>query len=234
MDRIVRSTALSLFLCAAGCGGNEPQVKQPEPSPPIRGEATPEATTAPRETMEPRDMTSPQRETASPDQPPAPPPEATTPPPPPALADDQILQALHTANAGEIEQAKLAQQKAKNTRVKSYATMMLKDHTEADTKGRETAKKANVTPSMSDVSRDLESDVKQTTTSLSSQKGGDFDREYLDAQVKEHQAVIDLIDKQLMPNAKSADVKSLLQTIRPKVEGHLKDAELLRKNLPPR
>jgi len=150
------------------------------------------------------------------------------------LADDQILQALHTANAGEIEQAKLARQKAKNTRVKSYAAMMLKDHTDAENKGREAAKKANVTPSASDVSRDLESDVNQTTTSLTSQKGGDFDREYLDAQVKEHQAVIDLIDKQLMPNAKSADVKSLLQAIRPKVEGHLKDAELLRKNLPPR
>src|SRR5438445_12889765 len=93
MTRIVRSTALLLFLGAAGCGGNEPQAKQPEPAPSAGAQAMPAETTPPLHEMSaPPPVTSADETNA----PPPPPPEATTPPPPPALADDQILQALHT------------------------------------------------------------------------------------------------------------------------------------------
>jgi putative membrane protein len=147
------------------------------------------------------------------------------------LNDDQILHVLHTANGGEIEQARMAQKQAKNARVKQFAAMMIKDHSDADKKGNDVAKKSNASPTANDVSRNLESEAKQMTSAMSNQKGSDFDRSYMDAQVKEHQAVLDLIDKQLLPNAKSADVKSMLQALRPKIEGHLKEAQEIQKAL---
>jgi hypothetical protein len=43
--------------------------------------------------------------------------------------------------------------------------------------------------------------------------------------------VLDLIDNQLAPNAKSSEMKALLQSLRPKVEGHLKHAQDIQKAL---
>jgi putative membrane protein len=108
---------------------------------------------------------------------------------------------------------------------------MIKDHSQADKNGNDVAKKTNTSPTANDVSRNLEKDAKQMTSAMSDQKGSDFDRSYIDAQVKEHQAVLDLIDKQLLPDAKSAEVKSMLQALRPKIEGHLKEAKDIQKAL---
>jgi putative membrane protein len=144
---------------------------------------------------------------------------------PTALSDEQILQITHTANQGEIEQAKLAESKSKDGRVKKLAAMMLKDHGAADAKGMAVAKKANLTPAPSPTSSSLESDAKSATTSLASQTGADFDKGYVDTQVKEHQAVLDMIDQKLLPNAKSAEVKAFLTEVRPKIAMHLQHAQ---------
>src|SRR4051794_15386190 len=151
MIRIARYAALSCFFCAMSCGGSEPPANNPPPPPPPAATETTMQTAA---------------------SPPAPAP--TNPPPPEStpsttasdalaaeatagsaskssLSDDQILHVLHTANAGEIEQGKLAQQRAKNARVKSFAAMMVKDHSDADKKGNEVAKKAKASPSSNDV-----------------------------------------------------------------------------------
>src|SRR5215471_506609 len=145
--------------------------------------------------------------------------------------DEQILQALHTANSGEIEQAKLAQRKSKNAQVKHFASMMVKEQTAADRKGKEVAKTMHVSPSVSSISSSLESDARQQTSSMSSRTGADFDRAYMDAQVKEHQSLLDLIDNQLLPNAKAAEVKAHLQTVRSTVQSHLKEAQDIQRKL---
>jgi putative membrane protein len=147
------------------------------------------------------------------------------------LTDDQILQVVHAANLGEVDQAKVAQQKAKNQQVKAFAAMMIKDHTDADTKGNNLAKKHNLTLASSPVSTTLEADSGKTLEQLKTQTGADFDRTYMDAQVKAHQMVLDTIDGKLLPNAKNAELKTMLQTMRPKIEGHLKQAQDIQKAL---
>jgi putative membrane protein len=149
-----------------------------------------------------------------------------------SLTDDQILYVLHAANIGEIEQARIAEKKAQNARVKRFASMMLKDHGDADSKGNDVAKKARASLTPSDVSNRLESDAKQMTAAIGAEKAGkDFDRSYIDAQVKEHRAVLESIDRELLPSVKSTEVKELLQTVRPKIEGHLREAEDIQKGL---
>ncbi len=150
----------------------------------------------------------------------------TTPAAQPLLSDDQILQVVHTANQGEIAQAKLAKGKAQDARVKKLAAMMIKDHTDADHKAMALAKKLNgATPSATSTS--LESDAQNNTTTLESESGADFDKGYVDTQVKEHQAVLDLIDQQLLPNAKDANVKTFVTGVRAKVAMHLHHAQEL-------
>ncbi|MDP9034691.1 MAG: DUF4142 domain-containing protein [Myxococcota bacterium] len=147
------------------------------------------------------------------------------------LTDSQILEITHVANVGEIEQAKLAQTKGKDARVKGLAAMMIKDHRDADTKGMALGKKASLKPDASPTSSSLESDAKSMTDSLKSQTGADFDKSYVDAQVKEHQAVLDTIDQKLLPSAKNADVKAFLTEVRPKIAMHLQHAQDLQKKM---
>jgi putative membrane protein len=152
-------------------------------------------------------------------------------PAPVALTDEQILLITHTANQGEIEQAKLAQSKAKDARVKKLAAMMIKDHKEADAKGVALAKKDKLSPAPSPDCTALESDASTATSTLKGKTGADFDAGYVDTQVKEHQAVLDTIDQKLIPAAKNADVSAYLAEVRPKVAMHLQHAQDLQKSM---
>jgi putative membrane protein len=147
------------------------------------------------------------------------------------LTDDQILEVVHTADTGELEQARLAQSKAQDPRVKGFATMMIKDHTAADRKAMTIAKNDKLNMSSSPTSTSLASDALSNTSSLQGQTGASFDKSYIDTQCKEHQAVLDLIDQTLMPDAKSSDVKDFLTAVRAKVAAHLQHAQDIQKSL---
>jgi putative membrane protein len=237
MNRMALCSVVVL-LGAASCRGPEPPARGPEtppPAPPASAAPAPGARsmqeTTPREgtstlaSSSAATATGTQTSTPSSDRPTASPSPATT------LTDDQILYALHAANLGEMEQARMAEKKAKNARVKRFAAMMLKDHGEADSKGNDVAKKVRASLTPSESSNRLETDAKHLSAVMSNQNGADFDRSYMNAQVKEHRAVLEMIDRELLPAVTSPDVKELLQTVRPKVEGHLQEAEQILKGL---
>ncbi len=142
---------------------------------------------------------------------------------PEMLTDAQIAQITDDANTAEIEQAKLAESKAKDPRVKKFAERMVKHHGEAKDKQA----KLNIKPDSSASARKLENDAKTTLGSLKADAEANFDRDYIAAQVTEHQTVLDTINNQLLPNVKSADLKSYLNEIKPTVEMHLKSAQEL-------
>jgi putative membrane protein len=212
--------ALALAVC--GCGGDQP-AKSPETS---AAESQPPANTDATLSVAQNDMPTASVDASTPSDAPTAA-GATTPPvgdSTPGLTDAQILQVLHTANAGEIEQAKIARAKSKDVRVKKLAAMMLDDHTKTDKKGVALAKKAGLTPEPSPVSTSLETDAGGNTTTLKSDGAADFDKAYVDTQVKEHQAVLDLVDKQLIPSARNADLSALLAEVRPAIAMHLMHA----------
>lgn len=196
------------------CGGDPEPVKDPTASPPLP---------PPADTM---GITTTSTGQAAVEPPPAPPPA-----PPETFTDDQILGVIHTVNTGELAQAKLAKSKAKDKQVKRFAEMMDKHHTEADKKALSIGKKNGWKLEASPTGSALESDAKNTTASLSGQSAADFDKAYMDAQVKTHEAVIETLDKKLMPNAKGTEVKAYVEAVRTKVAAHLKDAKDLQAKL---
>lgn len=150
---------------------------------------------------------------------------------PTPLTDAEILQVTHTANEGEIAQAQLAQRRSKDPRVQKLAAMMVKDHSAADAKGMTVAKRESLVPTPSATSTSLERDANSATVMLRSQNGADFDKSYVDTQVKEHQAVLDMIDQKLLPNAQDAEVKIFLTEVRGKVAMHLQHAQDLQSTM---
>ena len=147
------------------------------------------------------------------------------------LTDEQVLQLAHTANVGEIDQAKLALSKSKDTRVRDLAQMMIRDHTQSDSKGAVVAKKDKLTRAPSQANDSLKSDAEGATRTLRTEPDADFDKNYVDTQIREHQALLDSLDQKLIANVKSADVKAYLIEVRAAVASHLQHAQDLRTDL---
>jgi len=146
---------------------------------------------------------------------------------PEVLTDEQIAQITDDANSAEIEQGKLAQNKAKDARVKDFAARMVKHHGEAKDKQA----KLKLKTDSSDTARKLENDAKTTLASLKDDSAANFDRDYITDQITEHQQVLNTINNQLLPQVKSAELKNYLNEIKPTVEMHLKSAQDLQRKL---
>jgi putative membrane protein len=149
----------------------------------------------------------------------------------PALTDPQIAHAAVTANAVDVEVAKLATAESKNPAVRNFAQMMITDHTAVIGKATDLAKKLGVTPADNAVSRSLWSGAKEAEAGLEKTKGAAFDRAYMDREVAYHQAVLQALDSTLIPGASNAELKSLLQAVRPAITAHLERAKSIRATL---
>lgn len=149
----------------------------------------------------------------------------------PIPSDAEIAQILLTANAGEVDAGKLAKKKTENADVKEFAEMMINEHSSVSDQTRSLAKKIDLKPAKSVASKDAEKDHEKAEKRLKSLKGAEFDREYVDAMVAGHQAVLDTLDSTLIPNAKNAELKDFLTKVRPAVESHLQHAKSLQAKL---
>ena len=142
--------------------------------------------------------------------------------------DAQIAHIVVTANTVDIDAGKLAEGKATNPDVKQFGATMVKDHTAVNKQATDLAKKLGVKPEDNATSRSLAQGGRDNLAHLRElKKGGDFDKAYVDHEVAYHQAVIDALDKTLIPNAKNAELKGLLEKSRPAFVAHLEHAKHL-------
>jgi putative membrane protein len=146
---------------------------------------------------------------------------------PPPTNDAQIVAIVGAANDGEIKEGRVAKSKASNRDVKAFADKMLIDHTRLDKSSMALASKMQVRPESSPGSEKLKASAMQDEQKLSSLSGSDFDKAYVEAQIKDHQTVLDTLDRQLIPNAKSAELKAELLRARPVIADHLQHAQQL-------
>jgi putative membrane protein len=141
------------------------------------------------------------------------------------LTDAEVLGVAEEANRREVQMADLAMKKAQTPAVKKFAGMMRNMHQKALDSDRRLAHKAKMAPAESDTVKTLKSETDETMKDLRGKEGKDFDRAYMDAQVKAHKDTLDLIDHRLMPAAQSSEVKTMLTNMRAKVAHHITQAE---------
>lgn len=149
------------------------------------------------------------------------------------LSDGDIFAIEDAANNGEIQMAELARKQGAGAQVKDFAAMMITHHRDAENKLKALAKKQNITSKDNDVSNKLKSDVSAMVSDLRSKKGKDFDRAYIDDQVKAHRDVLDIVDNQLIPSVQNTDLKSHLTDVRRTVADHLQKAEDIQSKMQP-
>jgi putative membrane protein len=96
----------------------------------------------------------------------------------------------------EVELGKLAAQKAQRSEVKEFAQRMVDDHSKANEELMKIANDKGMTPptQLAEKHRKLQQELTKT-------KGEQFDKKYIDGQIKDHKEAIALFEK----GAKSSD-----------------------------
>jgi len=147
------------------------------------------------------------------------------------INDAQIAKIVVTANQVDIDAGKLASTKAANPEVKKFAQTMVTDHTGVNKQAVDLATKLGVKPEDNDTAKSLYDGGKANTSNLKTLKGKEFDKAYIDHEVAYHQAVLDAVDKTLIPGAKNEELKALLVKVRPAFVAHLDHAKMIQSKL---
>jgi putative membrane protein len=136
-----------------------------------------------------------------------------------------ILSQLYAANTAEIQLSKLAEKKASSPAVKRIAAQLASDHAKNREEERALAQKLNIslTPAPSDTAA--------TPSDLQGKTGRDFDKAFVEYQIKAHQDNIDKIQTQLLPAASNPEVKAYLQKTLTAMQGHLASLKQVQQQL---
>jgi putative membrane protein len=129
-----------------------------------------------------------------------------------------VLKASESGMA-EVALAKLAQSKAESEKVRAFAIHMLKDHEKANEELMKIAKTHNL-----ELATQLSKECKEKQTAMMALKGSEFDRAYMDDQVKAHQEAVKLFTME-SEKGSNADLKAFASKTLPVIQMHLRKAE---------
>jgi putative membrane protein len=136
----------------------------------------------------------------------------------PAITSEDNEFAIQAALAGltEVDLGKLATQRAKDSRVKGFGEMMVKDHSDANDKLRAIAEEKGIT--LADISACNK--CQQKHDELADLNGSAFDKKYIDMMVQSHKEVSEKFSKQAS-NGNDPDLKEFAAKTLPVIKHHL-------------
>ncbi|HEU4993877.1 MAG TPA: DUF4142 domain-containing protein [Gemmatimonadaceae bacterium] len=150
-------------------------------------------------------------------------------PPAPLLTESNIVAKVASADSSEIALAKLAETKANKADVKSYARMLVADHTANAKEFAELEKKANMTAQMpaNDMSAQ---DAQAALERFKSMDKAVFDTAFVNHAVEAHQKMLTEVQN-LAATATTPELKDLLTKTGPVVQKHIDKGQELQKKL---
>jgi putative membrane protein len=146
-------------------------------------------------------------------------------------SDSEIAHIVVTADTIDVNAGKLALSKSKDKEVRKFAQQMITDHSAVNKQAAELAGKLHMKPADNDTSKSLMKGADENMAKLKPLKGHEFDTEYVKHEVAYHEAVLGAIDQVLIPNAKNAELKSLIEKVRPAIQAHLDHAKMIQSKL---
>jgi putative membrane protein len=142
------------------------------------------------------------------------------------LDDAQIEHIGGLAHSGEVEQAWLATERAQTELVKNYAANTIAQRVQS--KPDEASLAAS---SDSGTAQKLGSESRQTVETLQRADPESFDALYMDAQIRQHEEMKELLDDALIPQASDPELRRRLLVTRDLVEDQLREARDVRAGL---
>ena len=146
------------------------------------------------------------------------------------LDDATILAIFDQANASDIYNGRLGAKQGQSEEVRALGRMVASEHVVVQQMGRDIANKLNLIPTPPDHDTSV-ADHAKTVIKLQSASDKEFDKVYLQHEIKFHAAVIDAIKNTLLPAASHNDIKTLLNTVLPGLEHHLAETRRVAKKM---
>ena len=146
-------------------------------------------------------------------------------------SDPQIAAIVVTANQVDIDAGKLAKTRSKTKDIREFAERMIIDHSGVNKAATELVMKLHVTPEPNPTSQSLQKGGDDNLAELRKLHGRAFDKAYIDHEVAYHEAVLQAVDKTLVPSAQNPELKALLIKVRPAFVTHLDHAKKLQAEL---
>ncbi len=125
----------------------------------------------------------------------------------------------------EVELAQLAQQQAGSSQVRAYAQRLAQDHQQADQQLKAIASQKGI-----QLPDEPNNKQKRDRDKLAKRQGAEFDKEYIDAVVKDHKKAIKEFDKEAK-DGKDPDIKAFASQTAEKLREHLNQAQKLQTDL---
>lgn len=143
-----------------------------------------------------------------------------------AVNDDVADFAVKAANGGmmEVDLGKIAEQKGVSKSVKDFGTMMVKEHSKLNDELKSLAASKNIT-----LPTTVGSDMQKTIDDLSKDSARQFDKNYIDKMVSDHQDDIDLFEK-TAKNSNDSAFKNFAVKALPTLYKHLGAAKAIVKS----
>lgn len=155
---------------------------------------------------------------------------AIAPAPSGTWTDPNIFALLDEANMADSSAGSIAATKGTSSEVREFAKRMMRDHHTLRAQGAALAKKLTITPAAPSDDPVIPMAQDETNTLNSTAKGKDFDKAYIDDEVKAHKAVLDLATK-ASGQTQNTELKNLIQKAAPVIQSHLDKAEAIQKSL---
>ncbi len=150
---------------------------------------------------------------------------------PETLTDANIAAIVVGANNIDISAGKIALQRSQSTEVKKFAERMVTDHTAVLNSAVALVTKLGVTPVNNELVATLSEQSSNHEAVLRTLTGNAFDKSYIDHEVAYHQAVIGVIENQLIPSAQNKELKDMLVSVVPAFNAHLEHSQMIQKQI---
>ncbi len=136
------------------------------------------------------------------------------------MEDDQDF-LVKAASGGlmEVELGKIAAQNASSAKVKAFGQRMVKDHSKANDELKAIASAKNIS-----IPATPGEDHQKHIDNLNAKKGAEFDKDYIDMMVDDHQEDIKDFEKEAN-DGKDANIKAFAQSKVPILKQHLEMAK---------
>lgn len=141
-------------------------------------------------------------------------------------SDRRFVEKAAEGGQSEVALGQLAQEKASNPDVKSFAQSLVQDHQNANSQLMQIAQQKDVKLKEDKSKEDHE------YKRLAKASGDEFDREFIKNQVKDHKKDIKMFEK-AAKDSKDEDVRNFATQVLPKLREHLAMAQRLEQSIAP-
>ena len=147
-------------------------------------------------------------------------------PPEPVFPEPEAIQVLRVVDSARINSARAVREISQSESILEYARVMIVDHRAIGAMLDSVLAAKQQTPADNAVSIDLRNANQQFVTELLARDSG-VNNAYIMQEIDDHERVLQLLDSAVIPSARSPEVKTLLERLRPAFDAHLQRARVI-------